>query len=131
LLRDVGSVRGGVHQRLGLAGVADTDTDQPALAVRVLVDDLRLVDRLLIHLEHLARERGDDVGHRLHGLDLSARRALRHRRPDLWRLEVDELAERVLREPGDPERRLLALDPRPVVLGVVAEIVGVALRGGH
>ena len=39
--------------------------------------------------------------------------------PCVGRLVVDELAERVLREPGDAERRLVALDPRPVVLGVV------------
>ena len=41
----------------------------------------------------------------------------------LGRLEVDELAERVLREPGDAERRLVALDARPVVLGVVLQLV--------
>ena len=47
--------------------------------------------------------------------------------PSAGRLVVDELAERVLREPRDPERRLVALDPRPVVLGVVPQLVGVAL----
>ena len=37
--------------------------------------------------------------------------------PCVRRLEVDELAERVLGEPGDAEHGLVALDARPVVLG--------------
>ena len=49
----------------------------------------------------------------------------------LRRLVVDELAERVLREPRDAERRLVAVDARPVVLGVVAKVVRVALCSGH
>ena len=48
---------------------------------------------------------------------------------DLGRLEEDDLAEGVLRVPGDPEGGLLAVDLRPVVLGVVLEIVGIALVG--
>ena len=56
---------------------------------------------------------------------------LRDRRAHLRRLVVDELAERVLREPGDAEHRLVAVDPRPVVLAVVLQVVGIALRGGH
>src|SRR6185437_1427401 len=45
----------------------------------------------------------------------------------LGRLEVDELAERILREPRDPEGRLVAVDSRPVVLRVVAKVAGVLL----
>src|SRR5207249_54804 len=45
----------------------------------------------------------------------------------LRRLEVHELAERVLREPRDSERRLFAVDARPVVFGVVPQVVGVGL----
>ena len=100
-------------------------------AVRVLVDDLGLVDGLLVDLEHLAGERRDDVRDGLDRLDLAARLTLTHGRTDFWRLEVDELAERVLRVPGDAERRLVAVDARPVVLAVVPEIVGIALRCGH
>ena len=68
-----------------------------------------------------------DVRDGLDRLDLGIRLILRHGRADLGRLEVDELAERVLGVPGDPEHRLLAVDPGPVVLGVVAEVVGIAL----
>ena len=51
--------------------------------------------------------------------------------PCVGRLEVDELAERVLREPGDPEHCLVAFDPRPVVLAVVLQVLGIRLRGSH
>ena len=93
----------------------------------ILVHGLGRVDHGLVHLEHLARERRDQVGHGLHRLDLAVRRVVRDRVADGRRLVVDELAERVLGEPGDAERRLVALDPGPVVLGVVQQIVGVAL----
>ena len=45
-----------------------------------------------------------DVRDGLDRLDLAVGRVLRDGRADLGRLEVDELAERVLREPGDAER---------------------------
>ena len=111
--------------------VGEPDADEPAVAVRILVDRLGRVDRRLVHLEHLAGERRDHVGDRLHRLDLAVRRVLRHVRALRRRLEVDELAERVLREPGDPEHRLVAVDARPVVLAVVLQVVGIRLRSGH
>src|SRR5207237_8627553 len=52
-------------------------------------------------------------------------------RAHLGRLEVDELAEGVAGEPGDPEHSLLALDAGPVVLLVVLQVVGIALGRGH
>ena len=51
--------------------------------------------------------------------------------PTCGRLVVDELAEGVLRVPGDAEHGLVALHPRPVVLGVVAEIVRIGLGCGQ
>ena len=88
-------------------------------------------DHGLVDGDDLAGERCDQVGDRLHGLDLAVRLVLRDLRALLGRLEVDEVAERVGGEPRDPERRLVALDARPVVLGVVAQVGGVALLGGH
>ena len=44
---------------------------------------------------------------------------------------MDELAERVLGEPGDAERCLVALDAGPVVLGVVLQFVRIALGSRH
>ena len=50
-------------------------------------------------------------------------------RADVRRLVVNGLAERVLRVPGDPIDGLVAVDPRPIVLGVVEEVFRVRL--GH
>ena len=47
---------------------------------------------------------------------------------DRGRVEEDDLAELVLGVPGDPERGGVAVDPRPVVLGVVLQVVRVAGR---
>ena len=104
---------------------------EPALAVGIVVDGLGRVDDLLVDLEHLAGERRDQVGDGLHRLDLAVRAVLRDVGAVVRRLVVDELAERVLREPRDAEDRLVALDARPVVLGVVLEVVGVRLRCRH
>ena len=79
----------------------------------------------------LAGERRDHLAHRLDGLHFAVALAPGERRPCLRRLEMDDLAERVLRVPGDPERGLVAVDSCPVVLGVVAKVVGVAFVGGH
>src|SRR3954452_7627797 len=92
-------VAGDVEQLVALLGVRQPDADQPAVAVRVVVHRLRRVDDLLVHLEHLTGERGDEIGDRFHRLHLPVRAVLRDRRADVGRLEVDELAERVLRVP--------------------------------
>ena len=120
-----------VEQRVDLGRVGEADAHEPAGAVRVLVDRLGRVERRLVHLEHLAGERRDHVGDRLHRLDLAVRRVLRHVRALRRRLEVDELAERVLREPRDPEHGLVAVDARPVVLAVVLQLLGIRLRSSH
>src|SRR5947199_2611330 len=125
LLGDVGAVRLYIHETVDLRRIGHADADEPAVAVRVLVHGLRLVDRLLIHVEHLSGERRDDVRDRLHRLDLPVGLVLGEVRSCLGRLEVDELAERVLREPGDSEDGLVALAPGPVVLGVVLPVGGV------
>ena len=124
-------VRLDVEQVVDLGRIGQPDPHEPALAVRVVVDRLRLVDRLLVHLEDLARQRRDHVRDRLHRLDLAVGLVLDGRAADRRRLEVDELAERVLRPPGDAEHRLVTLDPRPVVLGVVLQVFRVALCTCH
>ena len=65
-----------------------------------------------------------DVGDRLDGLDLGVGLAGGHRRADLGRVEEDDLAQGVLGEPGDAEDGGAAVDPGPVVLGVVEQFVG-------
>src|SRR5215218_9679810 len=103
----------GVHveERVDLGGVGEPDPDEPALSVRVRVHGLGDVDHLLVHLDDLARERRDHIRDGLHGLDLAVGGVLRGRPALRRRLEVDELTECVLREPGHAERRLVPVDP--------------------
>ena len=124
-------VGGDVEEAVDLGGVGEADPHEPALAVGVLVDGLGRVDDLLVHLEDLARERRDHVRDGLDRLDLAVGGVLRRRAAVGGRLEVDELAERVLREPRHAEGRLVALDSRPVVLGVVLEPLGIVLGCSH
>ena len=81
-----------------------------------------------IDLDDLARQRSDHVGDGLDGLDLGVGLALAHGAAHGRELEEDDLAERVLRVPGDAERRFLGggVDPRPVVLGVVEQVLRIA-----
>ena len=90
------------------ATIGHANPDEPALPVGIVVDGLRLVDGLLVDLQDLAREGRDDVGDGLHRLHLAVRDVLRDRRSDFRRLVVHELAEGILGEPRDPERRLVA-----------------------
>src|SRR5687768_14575202 len=110
-------VRLDVEERLDLRGVRQADAHEPAGAVRILVHRLRCVHDLLIDLEDHAGERRDHVGDGLHRLDLAIGGLLRGGRAVGGRLEMDELAERVLREPRDAEDGLVAFDSGPVVLG--------------
>ena len=64
-----------------LGRIGQPDPHEPALAVGIVVDRLRLLDRLLVHLEDLARERRDHVRDRLDGLDLAVRLVLRRSLP--------------------------------------------------
>src|SRR4051794_18129495 len=83
-------VAGDVEQLVALRGVGQPDADQPAVAVRVVVHRLGRVDDLLVPLEPLSRERRDELGHRLHRLDLPVRAVLSDDRADVGRLEVHE-----------------------------------------
>src|ERR1044072_2232859 len=90
-------VGGHVEEPVGLGRIAEPDLDEPPLAVRVVVDLLRLIEDDLVHLDDLTRERGDEIGDGLHRFDLAVAFVGGDRRPLLGRLEMDELAERVLR----------------------------------
>ena len=74
----------------------------------------------------LARQRREHVGDRLHRLDLGVRLVLGDLRADVRRVEEHDLAERILRVPGDPEGGGVPVNPCPVVLGVVLQVVRIA-----
>src|SRR5680860_560827 len=86
-------------------------------------------EQLLVGLDveqglDLARVRELDANHPAGAVGL----VLAARRPDLGRREEDDLAQGLLCEPGHSERRLIAVDARPVVLGVVTPVSYTHLR---
>src|SRR5919197_2773347 len=54
-----------IEQVADLPGVGEANPDEPAVAVRILVDRLRRVDDRLVDLDDFAGERRDQVGDRL------------------------------------------------------------------
>src|SRR5919204_2429005 len=54
-------VRRRIEQGVDLARVAQADANEPALAIGILVHGLGRVDHLLVDLDHLARERCDQL----------------------------------------------------------------------
>ena len=121
----------GVEQIAPIARLSKPHADQPARAVRIVVDELGRVDDCLVDLAHLARQRRHDAGHRLDRLELAVLLPRGHLLADLRGQEHHDIAQRVLRVPGDAERRVVAVDARPVVGGVVEEVVRVALVCWH
>src|SRR3954452_2434646 len=121
------TIGGGVHEALDLAGVREADLHQPAVAVRLLVDLLGRVAEGLVGLGDLAGQRRDHVRDSLDRLDLGVGGVLLDLGSHGRRVEEDELAELVLRKPRDAERCGVAVDTRPVVLGVVQQTVWVFL----
>src|SRR6266508_422647 len=116
LLGDEALVGLSVHEPVGLGWITEPDADEPPFAVGILVHGPGLVDGLLVDLDNRAREGRDQIGDGLDGLNLTVRRARGDLGALLRGLVVDELAQRVLGEPGDPERRLAVLEAGPVVL---------------
>src|SRR5262245_57480429 len=58
-------VVGAREQLLERAGVTGLDAHHPALAVGLAVHDRRVVGERVVHLDHLARDRGIEVAHGL------------------------------------------------------------------
>src|SRR4029453_11984886 len=112
-----------------LALVVHLYVDQPALAVRVGVDQVRLVGQPLVDRRHRAGHRRVQVADALGGLQLAARVARPHRGPYLGQLDEHDVTELVLGVVGNPDpggtvaRRL-----HPLVLGRVLQIFGVHRR---
>lgn len=62
-----------VHEPLDLLGLVDLDLHKPALAVRVDVDEGRVLHHVLVHRLDGAGDRGDELDDGLLGLELSDR----------------------------------------------------------
>src|SRR5206468_4110263 len=104
-------------------GVAHLDADQPRVSIRIVVDQLGAGDEVVVALGDFSGDGRIDVRGRLNRLDDAERLVLRDRIADLRQLDVNDLAELMLREVRDADRRLVALDQHPLVLSGVAELL--------
>ena len=93
------------------------------VAVRVGVDQPRIVLERLVDLDHLAGDGRVDLGHRLDRFDRPQLVARVEQVSDLRQLDEDHLAELGLGEVGDADDAGVVLDPHPLVVARVA-IVG-------
>ncbi len=106
------------------AGSAISTTKIQPRAVRVGVDLLGGVVECGVDLDDRARDRREDLRHRLRRLDLGAPGVGHHVGADAGELHVDDVTERVLREVGDADPRLRAVDGDPLVFLAVPQLLG-------
>src|SRR5438132_7483601 len=126
-LADVRAVVLRGQELLQLALVGELHPHHPAVAIRLRVHELRLLDDLHVALQHLARDGAVDIGGGLHRLHHTEARELADRRALLGQLDEDDIAQLLLREVGDPDRGGIAVETDPLVLLRVAQV----LRNGH
>ena len=99
------AIGGGIEQVPRVPPTSDgLDHADPAVTVRVLVDQLRRVGQRDVHLDHLTGDGGVDVAHGLGRFDLAERCAGRGHYTDAGQVNVDDVPERVLGVVGDPTR---------------------------
>src|SRR5882724_164807 len=113
----------GIHQLFQIGGGGEADTDEPPLAMGILVEQLRVLDHGVVDLHPLAGDRGVDLGHRLYPLDGPELVAGVEDLPGLPQLDEDHLAQRLLRELGDVDDTDVTVDLHPLVLPRI-EIIG-------
>src|SRR4029079_17152307 len=113
------------HQGVGVCWVRWRDQYQPAVAVWLLIHELRPFVHQRVAFDDRAVDGAEDVRHRLRGLDLGERLSGVHVGADVGKIHVHDIAERVLREVGDADAHDAALWSDPLVLLRVPNVVRV------
>ena len=72
-------VSSSIHEFIQLSGILDADADNPSLAIRIVVDQLRLCIQRTVDLQHLTGHRHIQVAHRLNGFYRTKHFTLRYR----------------------------------------------------
>src|SRR5690349_13595622 len=93
----------------------EVELQDPALAVRVGVDELRLAGELFVDRADPAGHRRVEVARRFHRLDDAEALARRQLAARAGKLEEHHVTELRLREIRDPDRGLFAVDRDPLV----------------
>src|SRR5215203_6297474 len=115
----------GVHEALEIVRGGEPDLEQPALDLRVLVEQLRVVHHGVVDLDDLARDGRVDLGDGLDGLDGAELVVGVEHLADLRQLDEHHLPQLLLGELGDAEHAHVVLDADPLVLLGIEIISGV------
>ena len=81
-----------VHQLIQLRRILDADLNDPSLAIRVVINQLRRSVQLFVQLQHLARYRHIQVADGLHSLNGSEDLTLTYRLAYCRHVDKDDLA---------------------------------------
>src|SRR3954454_12988127 len=106
----------GLHHDFQVVRGGESDLDQPAVAVGILVEQLGIVHHGVVDLDDLARDGREHFGHGLDRLDRAELVVGVEHLADLRQLHEHHLAQLLLRELGDPDHTEIVLDAEPLVL---------------
>src|SRR5882724_5019855 len=123
LARDERAVLLRGHELIHFGGIAHGHAHHPAVAVRVVVDDLGVLREAAVHFGDAAGDRRVDVAYRLHGLDDAERAGLLQRRTLRRQLDEHDVAELLLGIVGDTDRRRSIGNRHPLVLFGIAQVL--------
>ena len=120
LFRDKCFVGGGVEQLFQFGGIGEFHLDDPR-AVRVRVDLVGFVFQLLIDRGHLAADGRIEIADGLHAFHRAECGIGGYRVTHLGRVDVDDVAQRVLRVVGDADAADVAFDRDPFVFAACSD----------
>src|SRR5260370_23377883 len=127
LIGDVGLVGRRVHQPAEFSGVREANFDQPPRAVRIRIDFLGRILKLVISFDYLSRRRRVNLADSLYGLDRTEGLSAFDFRSGLGQLDENHVAQFMLRIVCDPDRAASAFHAATLVFLAIA----VCLRIGH
>src|SRR6266576_2402930 len=118
-------------QPLQFLGVLELHLDHPALAIRITIDERRILLQRLVGLEHRPGNGRIQLGNRLDCLDCTEHGLLRIRRAGFWQFHEDDVPQLALGVVGDPhvdDLGIVAL-PHPFMVSSEAELFRYAGHG--
>src|SRR6185437_109731 len=131
LLRRESLVRRLIHEIAELFRIGELDLVEPALTHRVGIDLRRVIGEAGIDRRHFARGRRVNLARRLYRFNDARLLALLDLAANFGQFDEDDVTELALREVGDADRRLIAVDANPLVVFRVANVAHQLLSAGR
>src|SRR5579862_1666498 len=104
-----------VHQLVQFRRVAQLNLDEPAVAVRIVVNNLRLIGDACVCVDDLATQRREQLRHRFHRLDFAELCIALEYPPDLGQIQVDNVSKLRLRMLRNADRRRICVESHPLM----------------